>query len=56
MRNRNLPDGDLEDNPLGDVVCQACEYRGTSADFLQIDARDSICPRCGEPQEHVYEV
>lgn len=53
---KNLPDPNLPDNPNGDIYCEICGYKGDEADFEQISLNDTICPRCGESQEHVYEV
>lgn len=40
----------------GDVTCLSCGYKGSVAEFMEADAADSICPLCGERNEHRYEV
>ena len=43
-------DGDLP------MQCEACGYKGPMKHFLRENTEDTICPVCGERDEHVYEV
>ena len=50
------PDPNYPDNPDGDVTCENCGLCGYVDDFEQLDKFDSACPRCGERQQHTYEI
>lgn len=52
----DLPNLDYPDNPDGDVTCNNCGLCGYADDFEQLDPFDTVCPRCGEKQQHTYEV
>jgi len=38
------------------MQCAACGYKGPMKHFLRENTEDTICPVCGERDEHVYEV
>ena len=36
--------------------CSSCGYRGTMEKFLKADGGDTICPRCGEDENIVFDL
>ena len=47
---------DGQDDGEDVVECLRCGHKGTACEFMLLDPWDSKCPKCGEAQEHVYEV
>jgi len=36
------------------VKCMNCGYTANMSEFLSLDTTDTICPKCGEKNEHIY--
>jgi len=50
--------GIKQDNDEDDfeVICNECGYKGLYEDFIQDDTDDTICPNCGEKDNHTYNI
>ena len=38
------------------VLCNYCGYEGDISRFLDEDMWDTVCPKCGEKDDHTYEL
>lgn len=43
---------DAENVPL--IHCENCGWEGFWQDFTSQDSEDTICPKCGEKDNHTY--
>lgn len=44
------------DLPQQRVRCENCGYEGDISRFLEEDNWDTICPKCGEKDNHTYDL